>query len=288
MADTMTLKETYLQGKAILAKAGNQSPAFDAMCLFTNCFQMDRQQLVVHGQMQASQRDCAEFFAQIGQRAAGMPLQYILGEWEFMGMPFFVGEGVLVPREDTEVLVRECVRCVASLPCPVVLDLCGGSGAVAVGVASLLPGAEVTSMELSEVALHYLQKNIERNAIKNVTAVKGDVLYEEGRFAPASLDVLVSNPPYIPTEDLDGLQIEVQREPRMALDGGADGLLFYRAIAQRWLSRLKPGGTVAVEVGIYQARPVAALLEEQGVTNIRIVQDNNGIDRVVSGRVSFN
>lgn len=279
----MTLRDCYLTGKKQLQKAGIDSPAFDAMCLFERCFGMDRQQLAVHGGEYVEGASFRMYGQMISRRASGVPLQYLLGEWEFMGMPFFVGEGVLIPREDTQVLVEECASRLSGMDAPGIVDLCGGSGAVAIGLASLLARARVTSLELSEQAIAYLQRNIERNGMADrVFAKQADVLREASQYPDAGWDAVVSNPPYIPTEDLMGLQREVQFEPKLALDGGEDGLLFYRTIARDWFPKLKPFGVLAVEVGIHQAEAVADLFASAGGQEIQILPDLGGIPRVVS------
>lgn len=283
----MTYRELYQQAKKELVQAGKDNPAFDAFCLFSMATGFNRQQYVIHSGEQADPEQARRLLALTGRRAEGQPLQYLLGEWEFMGLPFYVGEGVLVPRDDTEILVEEAARLLRENGGKTALDLCGGSGAVAIGLAHLCPQAKAVSVELSDSALAYLQKNIIRNRMeKRVSALRGDILHDATLFADYSFDLLLSNPPYIPTGDLAGLQIEVQREPRMALDGGEDGLLFYRAIVGGWLSKLRPGGALAVEVGIRQADDVAALFRAHGLEEVRILPDLAGIPRVVSGKTA--
>lgn len=215
--------------------------------------------------------------AVLSRRIGGEPLQYILGEWEFYDLPFYVGEGVLIPRPDTETLAEFAIDKAGTeeITC---MDLCSGSGCLAITVDKHCPNATVFAMELSDEAFSYLEKNIERNA-SSVRAVKGDVLEDDfGEF-----DLIISNPPYIKTKDLDILQKEVQREPRMALDGGEDGLSFYRKIAEIWVPHLKRGGTLAVEIGIGQGDDVKKLLEKAGLENIGSLNDLSGIERVVFG-----
>ena len=164
---------------------------------------------------------------------------------------------------------------------PQVLDLCAGSGCVGLGVASLCPTAQVTAVELSEAALLYLRENVSRYPNLSVTVRQGNVLTD---WAPyGEYDAILSNPPYIPTADLPALMREVQHEPRMALDGDADGLAFYRVIAKQWCSHLRDGGFCAVEVGYDQAQPVKALFEEAGLKHCAIYPDLAGIPRVVVG-----
>ena len=160
------------------------------------------------------------------------------------------------------------------------LDLCAGSGCVGLGIARLCPGARVTAVELSQEALPYLRRNAARYPQYALTVKAGDAL--DPGAAEGLFDAVVSNPPYIPAEELEGLMPEVRREPRMALDGG-DGLRFYREIARIWVSRLRPGGFCAVEVGVGQAADVAALFRAAGLDAITVRRDLDGIERVVAG-----
>lgn len=221
--------------------------------------------------------------ALVARRCAGEPLQYILGEWEFYGLPLFVGEGVLIPRADTETLVDAALALCKGLSAPRMADLCSGSGCVAIALAKHCPGAHVTAVELSGAAYAYLVRNLARNAAANVTPLQADALAQHPQLA--GLDVIVSNPPYIRENELSSLAPEVQREPRMALDGGADGLSFYRALAAVCRARLKAGGYLAFECGDDQAPAVRKILHENGYTEIAAVRDLEGFERVVTGRL---
>lgn len=218
-----------------------------------------------------------ELNAVLKRRIDGEPLQYILGEWEFYDLPFFVGEGVLIPRPDTETLAEFAIDRAGTeeIAC---MDLCSGSGCLAITVDKHCPNATVYAMEKSDAAYSYLEKNIERNE-SSVRAIKGDVL--EDNFG--EYDLIISNPPYIKSADLETLQKEVKREPKMALDGGDDGLVFYRKIAEKWVPHLKSGGTLAVEIGIGQGDDVKAIFKAAGLKNIGSRNDLSGIERVVFG-----
>lgn len=269
-----------------LEKAGCDSPAFDAVCLIEDMGDVPRGQMPLWKDRPVSEDRVRKVMFGARQRAQGRPLQYILGRWEFLSLTLQVGEGVLIPRQDTEILclsAAEEIRRRFAPERPVqVWDLCAGSGCVGLGVCSLLPGysLRVTAMELSERAMEYLRKNAAAYPQYPVAPVYGDILRDAGRFT-GPVEVILSNPPYIPEEDLDGLQREVKQEPRMALDGGkGDGLRFYRAIARDWLPKLSEDGFAAVEVGIGQAGAVAALFAAQGLKP-RILPDWAGVDRVV-------
>lgn len=279
----MTLDELYRKGKALLLQAGNESPAFDAAFLFQKAFSIDRQAMLLHAQDQADTNSEKQYLLWITERAEKRPLQYIVGEWPFMDLHLFVGEGVLIPREETELLVYTAAELLNNRENPVVLDLCAGTGAVALGLASLLPNAKITAVELYDTAFDYLKKNIRRTGYQTVTPAQLDVLNPLSSQQFSSVDCILSNPPYINSGELASLQAEVQKEPPAALDGGSDGLVFYRAIASVWLPKLKKGGTAAVEIGEGQAEQVAALFAAAGLTAIQMKRDFNGIERVVAG-----
>ena len=282
----MTFGAWYQKGKNYLQKAGIESPAFDAICLFEHVFHMNRQDLMLHGNTkQATLEQETEFFSLIEQRAKKRPLQYILGEWPFLDFHLKMGEGVLIAREDTTVLVETAAKLIQTKQATI-LDLCAGTGAVGLGIASLLSTAHVTCVEKYAPAFAYLQQNIalcKEQGIENVVALQGDILSEAFASAFQDIDTIVSNPPYIETAVLPTLQEEVQKEPTTALDGGEDGLLFYRAIADIWIPKIKTGGIVAVEIGEGQETAVARLFADAGVEQIQFEKDSGNIIRVVAG-----
>lgn len=279
----MTLGETYRMGKNILTGAGNESPAFDASCLFQKAFGFDRQDRILHSAEPAEEQRSGEFLRLVHERAGGRPLQYLLGSWPFMELTLAVGEGVLIPREETELLVYTAAKLLSGVENPEIVDLCSGSGAVALGLCSLLPNAFVTAAELYGEALHYLDLNIKSTGFQHIKSVRTDILNPESAAEFSFFDCVVSNPPYVAAGELQTLQTEVQKEPLTALDGGEDGLLFYRAIASLWLPKLKPGGAVAVEIGEGQAAQVTELFRAAGLSEIQVAKDFNGLDRVVAG-----
>jgi release factor glutamine methyltransferase len=279
----MNIGEAYRTGKKLLEDAGCDSPAFDAGCLFQKAFGLDRQQRVMRSSECAGVPETESYLSLARERAAGRPLQYLLGEWPFLGLTLEVGEGVLIPREETELLVRTAAAMLNGCPSPEAVDLCSGSGAVALGLASLLPGARVTAVEKYEGAFSFLNRNLERTGFGRVRAVCLDVLDPRSADGFSDLDAVVANPPYVRAGEIAALQREVRREPREALDGGSDGLLFYRAIAKLWLPKLKPGGVAAVEIGEDQAAEVSSLFAAQ-LDEIRVSRDFNGLERIVSGR----
>lgn len=278
----MTLGQAYLYGKEQLAKAELTSPAFDALSLLQFCFGFEgRSGLSMRADEEISEQKQREYFSLIEMRKK-RPLQYILGRWVFCGMELFVGEGVLIPRDDTEVLVNRAVEYIKDNSFTV-YDLCAGSGAVSLGVAKACKTADFKCFELFDEAFYYLERNIEAYSDSRVKAVKADVLTTQNLPQKESADVILSNPPYIPAKDIENLAWEVKCEPNTALNGGEDGLIFYRFFAKHWLDCLKPGGIMAVEVGINQDKTVKELFENAGLENVSIDYDIAGIGRVVWG-----
>lgn len=243
-----------------LQAAGIASPAFEAaqLCLL----------------------DDSSVDAAVEKRIAGYPLQYILGEWEFFGLPFLVGEGVLIPRPDTEILVECALAFLKNKPNAQVLELCAGSGCISVAIAKNT-GAAITAVELSSAAFVYLQKNILLNGVA-VNAIHGDIRYGvKGQF-----DLILSNPPYIRTGELHALSREVRHEPQMALDGGEDGLCFYRTITEVYKKNLARGGALLLEIGYDQRESVTGILKAAGYRNIVCYKDYGGNDRVLKGEIT--
>lgn len=277
----MTLNDIYLKGKSILKEAGNESPAFDCICLLEHVFNVNRNRLITHGNLTISKYRELEFLKLINERAKGIPLQYLIGEWEFMGIKFKVGKGVLIPREDTEILVNECIRRISNLKAPKILDLCAGSGAVGISIALARGDAEVVCVEYSSEAFKYLKENTEMNEVKNITLIKDNIFSDILELKNRKFDMIVSNPPYVKTEDIKDLQIEVKNEPRIALDGGEDGLNFYREISKKWISYLNDGGILAVEIGIGQENDVINIFKCDGLCEISKIRDINNINRVI-------
>ena len=216
------------------------------------------------------------------KRRQGIPLQYILGRWWFYKYEFLVGEGVLVPRQDTEVLVESALDFIKDIKEPAVCDLCSGSGCIAISIAADRPDAKVYAVEKYQAAFSYLEKNIQHNKTPNVTPKLYDVL--DTPFGKYNL--IVCNPPYIPTADKADLSKEVLNEPHTALFGGDDGLYFYREISKNWKQSLLENGILAFEVGINEADAVAQILKDNGFISIGFKNDLIGIQRVVFGTVN--
>lgn len=224
------------------------------------------------------------------RRVAREPLQYILGRWPFLDFELQVGPGVLCPRADTELLAEEGAKRLAGKSSPAVLDLCAGSGCVGLGVKRLCPAARITCLEKSPEAFQYLERNAASAlpgfdaARPAVTCVRGDVFEYQRQLAPESLDLILSNPPYVTDGEMERLAPEVLREPAMALRADHEGLAFYEHIAPAYLPALRPGGWLAVEIGWQQGAAVQAIFRAAGYETVACIPDLEGRDRVMAGQ----
>ena len=218
----------------------------------------------------------------INRRKKGEPLQYILGKWWFYDSEFYVGKGVLIPRQDTETLVDTALELMGTKENLAAADLCAGTGAIGISIALKRPNAKVLAVEKYSKAFKFLEKNIELNGAKNVTPIKADVL----KKAFGLYDIIVSNPPYITKTDMLSLSKEVKKEPKTALFGGDDGLYFYKTITKVWKSSLKKGGKLIFEIGIGQNEAVEEILKNEGFSEINTVCDLGGVQRVIFGTLN--
>ncbi len=278
------LKGTLRNCTLALEQGGINDAAFEAVCIVEHVTGYSRAEQLAHANEPLTQAQTEKILGITQKRLTRYPLQYLLHSWPFMGFNLSVGEGVLIPRDDTEVCARLCLRFLHSLPQPhkaKALDLCAGTGAIGIAL-SKLTGASVDAVELSEAAYKFLIKNINAHKAK-VTPHQGDITVCYTDFKDKAYDLIVSNPPYIPSGELAGLQTEVQHEPALALDGGEDGCDFYRLIIKHWSQKLKPGGAMALELGEGQAEPVAAMMTEAGFADIHTENDFGGTQRAIIG-----
>ena len=278
-----TLRQMQREGAALLEPVSGESAGFEAGQLLLAACDISAVAFTLQGQREASQGEGEKFLSFLERRLSGEPLQYILGEWEFYGLPLRVGPGVLVPRPDTETAVEAALELLTGREKPVVADLCSGSGAIALALWSQCPDARVLAVELSPQALPYLRENVKaicQGGREPVQVVEGDVL--SGLKLPP-LDLLVSNPPYLTAGEMEELSPEVRREPAMDLLGGEDGLLFYQEITRLYRRCLKPGGALVYEVGYQQADQVRDILMEFGFQQVGCRKDLAGIRRCVFG-----
>lgn len=270
----MNYRELYLDLEEKL------DSAFEARQIFTHATNKYVMNLSFLGDKPVPPREETVAQSLCTRRMSGEPLQYLLGKWEFYGLTFRVGKGVLIPRQDTETLVDVALGKVANTERPEILDLCSGTGCVAIAIEQHHIDARVTALEVSEEAFPYLRENVMIND-STVKPILGDLL---NYIHPQPLDLLVANPPYIPRDVIATLQKEVRHEPRRALDGGVDGLDFYRAIIRRYRPQMKEGGWMCMEIGVGQSDKVRALLAEEGFIDITVQDDYTGVPRVVSAR----
>lgn len=277
----MTIKELFISGKDILEKSKTDNFENEARWIFESVFKCSRDYIIFHSEDVADSVKSDEFLDRINKRASGIPVQYVIGEWDFYGETFFVGEGVLIPRPETELLVDFAFEYLKEKKNPVVIDLCSGSGCIGLSVARLVPDSKVFLVEKSDEALEYLLKNKEKFNLQNVTVIHGDIFNGFDYYEIPKPDLILSNPPYINTDEVSTLQSEVLKEPVMALDGGIDGLDFYRAIADKWL--IYCGGVVAVECGEGQSEMIEQIFSKQCFDTCSVT-DFNGIERMVIGR----
>lgn len=283
MVSAMTYRELRNIGVETLKKAGVDAPAFELSVLFEDLAGIPRERFPLLGGEEAPEEAAERLLAAVGRRAEGYPLQYLVGSWWFYGRKFAVGEGVLIPREETELLCEISLRLLEHERAPKVADLCSGTGCVGITIAKERPDAEVFAYELSEDALAYLEKNIRLSDAPNVRACRADVLLPPEADAPV-FDLIACNPPYIRSGEIPLLQPELCAEPYLALNGGEDGLDFYRAVIQNWPQKLRGGGHLVFEMGEDEAPEVAKLLTAAGFTEIEIYDDLAGFQREISAR----
>lgn len=279
----VTVSEIFRESVRILRECGIESAEFDAKCIAEDVLGMRFSRIISEYHKFITDSDEKKMRLMIKKRSEGYPLQYILGEWEFYGLPFKVGEGVLIPRPDTETLVDTVLELCNGKKGLEIIDLCSGSGCIAVAIEKNTVDSEVYAVEISDCAFRYLEENIKLND-SNVKSVKADVLLSETTELFSNTDVIVSNPPYLTADDMKNLQKEVSFEPETALCGKSpDGLEFYRKISEIWGCSLKKGGIMAFEVGAGQAKDVEEIMLENRFSDIKTVCDLCGNERVVYG-----
>ena len=276
----MTYDQLYRECRR---KLTHDTADFDLSQLFHAQFSPDGR--ICRSDAEVSAEEAFVFRQKVRRLADGYPLQYLLGEWEFYSIPLAVGEGVLIPRPDTETLVDATLELLGGMEHPVIADYCAGSGAISLALAHFLPQAQVYAVELSSEALSYLYTNVgAAPGGERVTIIEADVLNPASLSDLPLLDLLISNPPYLTEQELEEIPPQVRHEPRIALDGGPDGLRFYRAIAADAPSRLKENGLLIFEAGYTQAGQICDILRQNGFHEITVRKDLAGIDRCVIAR----
>lgn len=272
----MTLEQLLQSGESRLFKAGIEDAEIDAWYLLEHSLSIDRVTYFLNKNTIVTQEETEKYFSFIEKRATHIPLQQLTKEQEFMGFSFSVNEHVLIPRQDTEVLVEEVQKAATGKR---VLDLCTGTGCIILSLAKLCSLRTAVGVDISQEALKVARENQQRLQVE-VTLLQSD-LFEN---ITGTFDIIVSNPPYIPTQVIETLMPEVKdHEPVIALDGKEDGLYFYRKIVKESRAYLASSGQIFFEIGCEQGTDVADILKSHGFTEIRVLKDLCGLERVVTG-----
>lgn len=287
MTDSTAPKLTYRQmchnGAAILADAGITDAEYDSFALLEYITGMDRTAYILNGSKSVPEDIAERYDAVIDRRSSHIPLQHITGQAWFYGRGFNVNSDVLVPRQDTEVLVSEALKVINAKDS--VLDMCTGSGCIIITLALEKKLGRALGADISEAALKVASGNREKLGADDVTFVKSNIFSDINVNDDELFDVIVSNPPYIATREIETLTEEVRiHDPYIALDGLEDGLHFYREITQQSLNYIKSGGWLLYEIGCTQAHDVSDIMSEYGYSNIKVIKDLAGLDRVVMGQ----
>ncbi|NPV28753.1 MAG: peptide chain release factor N(5)-glutamine methyltransferase [Firmicutes bacterium] len=285
----MTCGSLLLEGAHFLKRAGSESPRLEAEVLLAFAWGRSRTELMIYPEREVPVGVVEKFWELLEGRAAGIPVAYLTGTREFMSLSFLVSPAVLIPRPETELLAEKALEFLAewqekNLSAPLAADVGTGCGALAVSLACYHPRLRVIATDISEEALAVARENARRHGVEDrVTFRAGDLLAPLGAEGRAGRGAaVVANLPYIPHSSLDFLPRDVRYEPRLALDGGADGLDLYRRLLPQAAAFLAPGGLLACEVGPGQASLLAGLLEEQGWGEVQVNRDYQGLNRMVT------
>lgn len=288
-----TIKRVLQEGMELLKHSGSPSPVLDAELLLLHAYSqaqvpMNKIKLITNFNDRVPEMIYTDYLAFVKQRSAGKPIQYITGIQEFMGLELIVTENTLIPRADTEITVEKLLELSDKTRELQIIDMCTGTGAIAISLGHYLPNADVTAVDISEKALECCAQNIAKHNLQQRVATCRSNLFEGLTRAAFinNIDMIVSNPPYIPTRDIEELDVNVKEfEPTLALDGGSDGLDFYRIISKEALSYLKPDGILAFEIGYNQRQDVMNIIKEsQGYYDLEVFQDLAGLDRCIIAR----
>ena len=280
----MTIKELLNQAVIMLKNENIDAPKNKARMLLQATLKKSREYLMIYDNKEVENIDRDRYIKNVKRLILGEPLQYITGIQEFMKLNFLVTKDVLIPRPDTEILVEEVIRKAENIPNPVILDLCTGSGAIAVSPAKYIKNVHICAVDISSKALEIAKKNAELNGVKNNIEFIESNLFD--KIKERKFDIIVSNPPYIETETIKTLSKDVQNEPKIALDGGKDGLDFYRKIADSGSKYLNRQGYICLEIGYNQRIAVRQILEnKKRYVNINCIKDLCGNDRVITAQI---
>ncbi len=281
-----TYNELYISTRAALKRAGVEAYSLEARLLVSHAVGKSKEAFLRDLRLYTSTENEQKINALLQRRLAGEPLAYLIGEWEFYGLPIKVTPDVLIPRMDTEVLVETAVNALVGRKMDArILDLCSGSGCIGCAISHELPAARLVMVDISDRALEVSKQNLRLNRQNRTICLKADALAKPP-MSIGTFDLIVSNPPYVPSFEILTLDSSVRDyEPLGALDGGEDGLMFYRAIVRNWKGVLRPGGQLMFEVGETQAGAVSDLMRGAGFRDIATVEDTAGVRRVVTGRI---
>lgn len=257
----ITIKEAIEKATVILKTNQIDTPKMKARLIMQNVLKKTRQYLIVYDNEMITKKQEEEYFKKIEKIRNGIPLQHITHSQEFMKMNFFVNQDVLIPRQDTECLVEEAIKIARKINAKNILDLCTGSGVIAISIAKYVDNCKVTAVDISEKALEIAKRNARENGVEDRIFFNKSNLYED--IADKKYDIIVSNPPYIKRDVIKTLNKEVQREPKIALDGGYDGLDFYRKIIPNAYKYLKSKGYICLEIGYDQKEDVLDMIKDQ-------------------------
>lgn len=281
------ISELYAQARrAFMTQEDAQTAGLLARSLLCHITGKTNEQILADRELFASEQACQDMEQAVERVMAGEPLAYVLGQWEFYGLPLQLTQDVLIPRDDTCAVTELAINQALFLDAaPRILDLCTGSGCIGLAIASRVKDCKVTCADISKDALAVAKKNVALNKLSaRVSCVQADALSEPAAFL-GKFDMIVSNPPYITTEEMFELPHSVKDyEPHLALHGGSDGLDFYRSIAEKYSAALKPGGYLCFEFGFGQGEAVCRILEENGYTILERSRDFNQIERAVIAR----
>lgn len=280
----MTIKELLNQAVIMLKNENIDAPKIKARMLLQATLKKSKEYLMIYDTKEVTPIERDRYIRNVKRLILGEPLQYITGRQEFMKLNFLVTKDVLIPRADTEILVEEVIKLAEDINNPTILDLCTGSGAIAISLAKYVKNVHICAVDISPKALQIAKKNAELNGVKNNIEFIESNLFE--KLKDKKFDIIVSNPPYIETETIKTLSKDVQREPKLALDGGKDGLDFYRKISDNGYKFLNRQGFLCLEIGYNQRIAVKQILEsKKRYVNIRCLRDLYENDRVIISQI---
>lgn len=279
----MNIGDALSKGNVILKGAGIESAILDCQLILSKLLNKDRLYVMINRDIELGKEIEENFFESISLRSEKMPVKYIIKETEFMGLKFYIDNGVLIPRPETEILCEEVIDIIKRKKYTSLCDVCCGSGVIGISITKNIDGLKADCLDISEKAYEVTSINIKNmDMINRINVIKSDLL-DYPCEEKIKYDVIVSNPPYIKTSDINALMKDVKDyEPHIALDGGDDGLYFYRKIITQSINVLNSGGLIAFEIGYDEGEKVKKLLSENNFVNVNVIQDLAGLNRVVT------